>query len=136
MGHEHDGPCLLDVYATIGGTGRKLSVAIRRAADWAEHLDGSLEDAVRIARDLVQRPAMGTDPADNMTYMVEATNEERQELEGLLQEATDYWLMCNYAEDSSFPDDQWLGELATVIRGAAICWSPALRRSKGTANVN
>lgn len=65
-------------------------------------------------------------------YYVEVTTDERDALMRLLQEAQEYWVLCQYSIDEGSDEDVLLGQLADagLVVGFGVCWTPGRKVTK------
>ena len=75
------------------------------AATLAEGYEDGRDADVEIARAVADRPMV-------RKWYTEVSDDELAAVQRLLDEAQDYWVSCDYADDSENETDQWLGKLA------------------------
>lgn len=83
---------------------------LAEAVRWGQGLD-EFDEHVRAATVVLARPRkVSTDRTGSVTY-VEVDETERDYLVELVNEAVEYWLLCDYGDDDN-PDWAWLGQVS------------------------
>jgi hypothetical protein len=115
--YSHEGPCRVGLYLKPGldGADRDGAWFLRRAIEWAEPL-AEFDGLVDAARRLLDLPVFGG-------YYVHPDRADLDAAREVVREASDYWLLCDYANDYLDEEDRLLGVYADGFgAGFLACW--------------
>lgn len=102
-------PVLVDwvIHDYRGPHEKHVADLLRRAVIWGEGLE-EFDEHVRVANAVLARPS--TLNADKQVSYWEIDETEQAYLQELLDEAVEYWMLCDYEHDED-PEDAWLGQV-------------------------